>query len=137
MNARTKTILLALALVSATAALQTQAADQSAFFEQQLEQTDGGSAHYTGAPAVTKAETTHQLAEDDWFAAERNRGGSASLKPVPFPIPSATVTASVSPATRHQAAENDWLTKERDETDGNTAPVPFRERITTTTAAGE
>jgi hypothetical protein len=29
------------------------------------------------------------------------------------------------PATPHQAAENKWLTQERNETDGNTAPVPF------------
>src|SRR5258705_2695517 len=127
MNTRTKTIVVALALASATAALQTQAADQSAFFEQQLEQTDGGSAHYAGSGPATKAETAHQRAEDDWFAAERNRGGSASLKPVPFPVPPAASTASVTThETRHQAAEDAWLTLERNETDGNTAPVPFR-----------
>jgi hypothetical protein len=115
------------ALIAATSALSSQAADQSDFFAQQRQITDGYYPRYTvqPTPARQKPETAHQVAEGRWLEQER-AAASTSVAPVPFPPP-APVAASTrsSRETAHQAAEDKWLTQERNETDGNVAPVPF------------
>jgi hypothetical protein len=137
MNTRTRTILLAGALVAAASSLGAQAADQSAFFAQQRQITDGYYPQYTvvPTPARSKPAAAHTLAEDQWYGRERAQG-SGSVAPVPFPVPDAlatpknrpasastTVSANSRPASAHTLAEDNFLTQERNETDGNVAPV--------------
>src|ERR1700682_3453237 len=127
MSNRTKTLLMAGALIAATSALSSQAADQSAFFDQQRQITDGFYPQYTvqPTPALQKPQTARQVAESRWLDLERAQG-STSVAPVPFPPPSAVAaTTRATRETAHQVAEDNWLTKERNETDGNVAPVPF------------
>ncbi len=137
MNTRTKT-LMAGALVAAASALSSHAADQSAFFAQQMQITDGYYPRYTvqPTPARTKAASERTLEEDQWYGRERAQG-SGVVAPVPFPVPASLATpknrpagaveasANRRPATAAQAAEDEFLTKERNETDGNVAPVHF------------
>ena len=127
MNSRTKTLVMAGALLAATFAASSQAADQSDYFAQQRQITDGFYPQYAvqPTPARAKSETARQTAENEWFERERAQG-SGFVAPVPFPVPHPTAVASnAKPATQRQAAEDTFLTKERNETDGNVAPVTF------------
>jgi hypothetical protein len=128
MNTRTKTIFMAGALVAALSALNSQAADQSAFFATQMQISDGYYPQYTVQPtnARTKPESAHQIAEDTWLGRERAMGSGVAA-PVPFPVPVSPVAVATrsQPASEIKTAENKWLTSERNETDGNVAPVPF------------
>ena len=136
MNTRAKMIFMAVSLAVGGSALDSQAADQSAFFEQQREMTDGNYVQYNvvPSPARSKPATPHQIAEDNWLTAERSRGQGVPV--TPFPVPAPVAKAPVKPATPYQAAENAWLTKERNVTDGNFAPVPFRSPASATNVAG-
>jgi hypothetical protein len=127
MNTRTKTILMAVALSAAATALTSQAADQGASFEEQMERTDGYSsvADFVLTPSRLKPATAHQIAEDDWLTAERARG-PGSL-PTPFPVSPSNFVASparLKPATAYQIAEDNWLTAERARGPGS-LPTPF------------
>jgi hypothetical protein len=137
MNTRMRMILMAGALAAAASSLGSQAADQSAFFEQQRQITDGYYPQYTvvPTPARSKPATARTLQEDQWYGRERAQG-SGNVAPVQFPVPAALATplnrdASAAPAvsvnsrpvSAHTLAEDDFLTQERNETDGNVAPV--------------
>jgi hypothetical protein len=123
MSTRIRTIVIALAL--AVPALSSQAADQSAYFDQQRQITDGYYPVEDAQPAPDRAETPHQAAEEKWLASQI-AVGSTSFAPIPFPVPSAAPQATkLKPATSHQAAEDNWLAAERNEESGNVAPVPF------------
>ncbi len=93
MNTLTKTILMAVAMSAAAAALNSQAADQSAFFEQQRMLTDGYTAPFNVVPTARsmKPATPYQAAETKWLTAELARG-PGSL-PTPFPVPVTSVAA--------------------------------------------
>jgi hypothetical protein len=122
-------MLIAGAFIAAASALSSQAADQSAYFAQQRQITDGYYPQYSvdPTPARAKPATSHQVAENEWLTRERARGSGPGVAPVPFPPPSrATMVAQPkSEGSPYTAAENAWLTQERNETDGNVAPVPF------------
>jgi hypothetical protein len=96
MNTRAKMILMAVASAAAASALGAQAADQSAWFEQQREMTDGNPPTHFVPPAHRKQGTPYQVALGKWFAAERTREGN--VLPYPFPLPEAPVVAK-SPST--------------------------------------
>jgi hypothetical protein len=72
-----------------------------------------------------KPETLRQAQENEWLAAERERGSSRTFADIPFPVPKSKATPPRRPETARTAAENDWLTRERDQEAGNTEPVPF------------
>jgi hypothetical protein len=113
MNTLTKSILLAAALSATAAALSAQAADQSAFFEQQREMTDGYTPPFNVVPtrAQTKPATAYQIAEDNWLTAERARG-PGSL-PTPFPVANTSVATKAQPARLSQAAQDKAWQQER------------------------
>ena len=127
MNTRAKAILMAVALATTTAALSSQAADQSAWFEQQREMTDGNpTSHFVPTPDRTKPATPHQIAESKWFAAERTREGR--VLPFPFPLADeAPVVATKSPPTTLSLAPQDKSWKqERSADDGYDSPSQFQ-----------
>ena len=125
MNTGTKTILIAAALAAATSALSSQAADQSAFFEQQRQLTDGYTPPFNvvPTPARTKPATAYQIAEDNWLTAERARG-LGSL-PTPFPVPGKSVAAKSPSTTLSQAGQDKRWLQERNEDDGYESKSQF------------
>ena len=124
MNAKARAIVMAVAIASA--AVSAQAADQSAFFEQQREMTDGYAAPspIVSTPARSKPETAHQAAENAWLTAERI-SDSGNHQQIPFPVPASAPEAPRAPETPSQAAENAWLTAERASDSLDHRPVPF------------
>src|SRR5258708_37606310 len=106
MNTLKKTILVAVAMSAAATALGSQAADQSAFFEQQRMLTDGYTAPFNVVPtkrSMTPA-TPYQIPETNWLTAELARG--PGRLPTPFPVPGTTVAANAQPTTLSQVAQN-------------------------------
>lgn len=104
MNIRAKMILMAVASAAAASALSAQAADQSAWFEQQREMTDGNPQSHFVPPAQRKQGTPYQVALGKWFAVERTREGN--VLPYPFPLPAAPVVAKA-PSTMLSQAPQD------------------------------
>ncbi len=99
MNTLKKTILVAVAMSAAATALGSQAADQSAFFEQQRMLTDGYTAPFNVVPtkrSMTPA-TPYQAAETKWLTAEVARG-PGSL-PTRFPVPEKASVTAKAPST--------------------------------------
>jgi hypothetical protein len=124
MNIRTRTILMAGALIAAAATAGAQAADQDAFFQRQREITDGYYPQYNVKPTarMSKPATLHQAQEDEWLNRERAMG-SGVVAPVPFPVPG-TAPAATASASSTQTAQNQWWTEERALDDGHVWPVP-------------
>jgi hypothetical protein len=120
MNTRMKAVLATVMLACAASALSASAADQNTFFEQQRQITDGYYPQYNvkPTPARSKPATPHQVAESNWFAAERAWVGTASPQ---FPVAPAPVASKSRPATT-QTAQNSWWQQERDQDDGYKAP---------------
>ncbi|HEX4782212.1 MAG TPA: hypothetical protein VH301_15730 [Usitatibacter sp.] len=104
MNTRTRTLLAAAAWLAVASATGARAADQSAFFDQQRQISDGYYPTYTvsATPQREKPETRHQALEDRWLVRERAMG-SGVVAPVPFPVP-AVASAKSTPATLAQGA---------------------------------
>ena len=127
MNTRAKAILMAAALAATTAALGSWAADQSAWFEQQREMTDGNpTSHFVPTPERTEPATPHQIAESKWFDAERTREGR--VLPFPFPVPEAApvVAAKSRPKTVSQAPQDKAWKQERNADEGYASPSQFQ-----------
>jgi hypothetical protein len=126
MNTRAKTIVMAVALAAAASALGSQAADQSAYFDQQRQLTDGYFPDEARLPSKPlKPATPYQTAQDKWLGAEIGVG-STSFKPIPFPVLADTPAAApVEHETPHQVAQDQWLTAERTLGSGSYAPISF------------
>jgi hypothetical protein len=126
MKIQTKSIVMAVAMATAAAsALSSQAADQSAFFEQQQQITDGYYPQVTIVhPAPPKQLTPHEAAESEWLTAQIRVGNGSG--PVPFPVPKVTPAAAPrSTETLHQIQEDQWFAQEIKRTDGDDEPNPF------------
>jgi hypothetical protein len=107
MNARTRTLLGAAAWLAIASTTGARAADQSAFFDQQRQISDGYFPTYTvkATPQHEKAETRHQALEDQWLGRERAMG-SGVVAAVPFPVP-VVAAAKPAPASLAQDASVD------------------------------
>jgi hypothetical protein len=117
MNTRAKTILMAVAVAAATAALNSQAADQGTWFEQQREMTDGNSTStFVPTPARAALATPHQLAEIKWLDAERTREGGVA--PYPFPLPEVTAVAQAPSTPTTESAQFETFENQVQLTDG-------------------
>jgi NifB/MoaA-like Fe-S oxidoreductase len=128
MNTRAKTILMAVAAATATAALNSQAADQSAWFEQQREMTDGNpTSTFVPTPARTRQATPHQLAEIKWLAAERTREGG--VLPYPFPLPEDTAVAQAPSTPAAESAQFETFENQVQLTDGAVPTVTPSEHV--------
>jgi hypothetical protein len=112
MKTQARTLALVAALAAASA-LTANAASENGYF-------DGGPVQ----PRASKPLTQHQAAEARWLEAQI-AVGSASVEPIPFPLPEVRVSAG-RPAqlTLHTVEENEWLELERERGPGST-PVPF------------
>ncbi len=128
MNTRVKTILMAVAAATATAALNSQAADQSAWFEQQREMTDGNpTSSFVPTPAQAKPASQHQLAEIKWFAAERTREGG--VLQYPFPLPEVTAVAQAPSTPTTESAQFETFENQVQLTDGAVPTVTPSEQV--------
>ena len=125
MNTLTKKIAMVAAMSAAMTALSTQAADQSAFFEQQRQLTDGYRPPFNvvPTPARTKPATARQIAEDNWLAAERARG--VGSPPTRFPVPDTSAANKAQPAMPSKAVQDKRWQEERDQDDGYAGPSQF------------
>src|SRR5258708_26499429 len=105
MNTLKKTILVAVAMSAAATALGSQAADQSAFFEQQRMLTDGYTAPFNVVPtkrSMTPA-TPYQAAAAKRLTAAVARGpGSLATR---FPVPEKASATAKAPATESARLE--------------------------------
>jgi hypothetical protein len=127
MNTRAKSILMAVALAAAASVQISQAADQSAWFKQQREMTDGNpTSHFVPTPERTEPATPHQIAESRWFDAERTREGR--VLPFPFPLPDAApvVATKSRPTTVSQAPQDKSWKRERSADEGYDSPSQFQ-----------
>jgi hypothetical protein len=127
MNTLTKTILVTVAMSAAATALSSQAADQSAFFEQQRMLTDGYTAPFNVVPtkrSMTPA-TPYQAAETKWLTAELARG-PGSL-PTPFPVPEKNVAVAKAPSK--ESAQFEAFEHQLPLTDGTAQSVTPAEHV--------
>jgi len=135
MNTRAKTILMAVATAAATAALNSQAADQNAYFEQQREMTDGNlQSAFAPTPARANPSTPYQIAESKWSAAERTREGG--VLPYAFPLPEAPVAAGSPSTMTAESAAFETFENQLQLTDGAAQTVTPSEHVGEGVAAG-
>ena len=121
MNTPTKSILIAGALVAAVSTVSSQAADQSAFFTQQQEMSDGYYPQYTVPAEKPKMPETARQAREDAFLDKQLQitdGYYPQYKVYP-------TARQARPETLHQAQEDEWFARERALGSTSVKPVPF------------